>query len=154
MRQRVYFDAIDRDVLLTDRCDDGGFNLRRVLIVEDDAMFQKILKNRFEKHGFAITITPDGLEGLDIARREKPDLIVLDLLLPKMDGHKICRLIKLDQRLQSIPVAIFTSRDMDEDAELAKASGADAFIVKTTRAEVMMDVLKRLLEKNGKTEED
>lgn len=120
---------------------------KRILIVEDNEMFQKILKKRFESQGYDAIVTVDGLQGLEAARKEKPDLILLDLLLPKMDGHKVCRLVKHDQSIRDIPVAIFTSRDRDEDAELAKSCGADAFIVKTTRSEVMMNVVEQLLNK-------
>jgi len=120
---------------------------RRILIVEDNEMFQKILKKRFESLGYEAIVTVDGLQGLEAARKESPDLILLDLLLPKMDGHKVCRLVKHDHNLRDIPVAIFTSRDRDEDAELAKSCGADAFIVKTTRSEVMMNVVEQLLNK-------
>ena len=124
-------------------------SVKRILIVEDDKMFQKILKKRMEGQGYEVIITKDGLERLAAAQREKPDLILLDLLLPRMDGHKVCRLLKHDHQLKDVPVAIFTSRDMDEDAELAKQSGADAFIIKKTRSEVMLGVIEKLLDKNN-----
>ena len=99
-----------------------------------------------ESVGYETVAVHDGLEDLSAARREKPDLVILDLMLPGMDGHKLCRLLKSDRTFRHIPVVIFTSRDLDEDAELSKQCGADGFIVKTTRAEIMLDVIKRLLD--------
>ncbi len=120
-----------------------------ILIIEDNEAFLKILKMRLESEGYRIIAAQNGLEGLNTARKEKPDLVISDIMLPEMDGHKICRLIKLDRNIQHIPVIMLTSRDLDEDAELAKKCGADAFIPKTTHAAVMMDVISKLL--NRKT---
>lgn len=121
---------------------------KRILIVEDNIAFRKMLKLRLESKGYQTIITEDGLAGLNATREEMPDLIFLDLMLPKMDGHKVCRLIKFDKTLQHIPVIIFTSRDLDDDADLAKECGADAFMLKTTRGEILMDVMEKLLEKS------
>lgn len=118
---------------------------KKILVIEDNEMFQKILKKRIEARGYDAVIASDGLEGWGLTKTVQPDLILLDLLLPKMDGHKVCRLVKHDYRLRDIPVAIFTSRDGEEDADLAKQVGADAFIVKTTRSEIMMSVIDKLL---------
>ena len=116
-----------------------------ILIIEDNEAFLKILKMRLESEGHRIIAARNGLEGLNAVRKEKPDLVISDIMLPEMDGHKICRLIKLDRNIQHIPVIMLTSRDLDEDAELAKKCGADAFIPKTTHAAVMMEVISKLL---------
>lgn len=102
---------------------------------------------RLVAKGHKTILARDGLEGLNALRKEKPDLVISDIMLPGMDGHKICRLAKLDRNTAHIPVIMLTSRDLDEDAELAKKGGADAFIVKTTHAEIMMDVITKLLNK-------
>jgi len=120
---------------------------KKILVVEDNAAFCKILRMRLESAGYETVISQDGLGGLDAVRRESPDLVILDLMLPGMDGHKVCRLLKADRNFGHIPVAIFTSRDLDEDAELAKECGADGFSPKTTRGAVMLDVIKGLLER-------
>lgn len=120
---------------------------KRILIVEDTKAFQKIWTKQFQSRGFHVILAEDGLAGLNLAHEEVPDLVLLDLMLPKMDGHKVCRLLMFDQRFKHIPIVIFTSRDSDEDAELAKNAKADAFVVKTTRMPIVMDVIERLLEK-------
>ena len=116
-----------------------------ILLIEDNEAFLKILRMRLEANGHRTILARDGLEGLNAARKQKPDMVITDIMLPEMDGHKICRLIKLDRSIQHIPVVMLTSRDLDEDAELAKKCGADAFIVKTTHADVMMDVIAALM---------
>ena len=121
--------------------------MKRILIIEDNPAFLKILKIRLETEGYTVLTAGDGLSGLSAARGEIPDLVITDLMLPSIDGHKVCRLIKRDRTLQHIPVVVLTSRDLDEDAELAKQSHADAFIPKTTRAEIIIDVIDQLLRK-------
>jgi len=66
-----------------------------------------------------------------------------------MDGHKVCHMIKADRGLEKTPIIILTSRDTEEDAELAKKCGADAFVVKTTRIPVLLDVISRLLKRSN-----
>jgi DNA-binding response OmpR family regulator len=86
--------------------------------------------------------------GLAAAREKKPDLIVLDILLPDLGGHKVCRMIKFDRKLCHIPVVVWTSRDTEEDAETAKNCGADAFVVKSTKIQVLLEVIRKLIVKN------
>ncbi len=122
---------------------------RHILIIEDNVTFRKMLKIRLESNGYRISVAEDGLSGLNAARTSKPDLILLDLMLPKMDGHNVCRLLKFDHKYRHIPVIILTARDLENDAELAKQHGADAYIVKTTRHEVMLEVIQKLLNRNA-----
>lgn len=118
-----------------------------IVVIEDNVTFLKMLKMRLEAKGYKAIVAEDGLEGLNLVRHEKPDLIICDLMLPGLDGHKITRMIKFDKGLQHIPVMMLTSRDLDEDMRLAKKCGADAFVVKTERAEVLMEKIKELLAK-------
>ena len=119
----------------------------KILVIEDNAAFRKILDIRLKSAGYETVLAEDGLTGLNMARSEAPDLIITDLMLPGMDGHKIARMIKFDQRYQHIPVIMLTSRDLEEDAEVAKQCRADAFIVKTTKAQIILDVIEKLLAK-------
>jgi DNA-binding response OmpR family regulator len=128
-----------------------GLKQKKILIVEDDILYRKMIGIRFKSQGYSVIMADNGLEGLNQLRNIKPDLVILDLMLPMMDGHKVCRLIKYDSRLQHIPVVILTARDMDRDADLAKKCGADAFIVKSTRSEIILDVVNQLLEKSHAT---
>jgi DNA-binding response OmpR family regulator len=118
-----------------------------IVVIEDNSSFRKMLKLRLESNGYQVTVAEDGLRGLNTIRKKKPDLVILDILLPGLDGHKVCRMIKLDQNLYNIPFIVFTSRDTDETADLAKQCGADAFLLKTTKTAIVLDVIKKLIER-------
>ena len=132
----------------------GESHRQRILIIEDNASFRKALGIRLQKQGFHVIIAKDGLEGLNSVRKESPDLVITDIMLPGLDGHKICRMIKFDKNFHHIPVIVLTSRDLDEDEDLAKRCGADAFIIKSTRTPILLDVIKRLLEKYTDSNDD
>jgi CheY-like chemotaxis protein len=119
----------------------------RILIIENNELYRKMLAKRLESAGFGVVTAQDGLEGLKAVRKEKPDLVILDILLPGLDGHKICRMIKFDKKLGHIPVVVLTSRDLDQVADLAKQVKADAFCVKTTKAPVLIDIIQKLIDR-------
>ena len=75
----------------------------------------------------------------------KPDLVILDLMLPKIDGYKVCRLLKFDERTRQIPVLIFTARAQVEDVMLATECGADSYLTKPFDAQVLLSRLQELL---------
>ncbi len=125
---------------------DKNKNRTKILMVEDEPAFLRMMKKRLEYEGYRVVTAQNGLDGLSTARTENPSLIILDIMLPGMDGLKVCRMIKSDNNLRNIPVAMLTSRDLEEDAETAKRCGANAFIVKTTRTEVVIDIIKKLLD--------
>jgi len=77
-----------------------------MVIIENNAVFRKALKTRLEAAEFTIFDAENGLEGLNKVRREVPDLVILDIMLPGLDGHKVCRMIKFDRKLSRIPVIV------------------------------------------------
>lgn len=119
--------------------------MKKILIVEDNPASIRFITRHLEKKGYKTVIAEGGFAGLKAAQDERPDLILLDIMLPDMDGHKVCRMIKMNRSLQKIPIAMFTSRDTDDDAEKAKKGGADAFLLKTTRIEIILDVIEQLI---------
>jgi CheY-like chemotaxis protein len=121
---------------------------KRILIIEDNIDFVNVLKARLEMNGYQTISENSGLSGLQTAKKEMPDLILLDLILPGMNGHIVCRMIKFDQKLKHIPVIILTSRDTDADAEQSKTGRADAFVLKTERFEIVLDIIKKTLGKS------
>lgn len=129
-----------------------------IVIIEDNPAFQKVLKMRLESKGYRVVSADDGIKGLNIIRKEVPDLIISDLMLPGMDGHKICRLAKFDSRLKHIPFMMLTSRDLEKDAKIARKCGADAFVTKTTKTEIVLETVEKLLTEgkisNGKSKTD
>ncbi len=87
---------------------------KKILIVDDDADSLEILKQRLSSLGYDVVTASDGQCGLEEVRKERPNLIILDALLPKMDGFKVCEEIKKDKKLKSIPVIMFTAVYIDE----------------------------------------
>ena len=120
----------------------------KILLVEDDPTVRIICRKYFEAEGFEMIVAEDGLEGLNMARSEKPDIIVYDVMLPKMGGYTACKILKSDPRSKQIPIIIHTARMEDRDRELAKEAGADAFVVKTQIAE-LIEVVKSLAMEKG-----
>jgi DNA-binding response OmpR family regulator len=132
----------------------GASSAKRIVIIENNPVFRRALKMRLEAGGFRIFDAENGLEGLNTVRRENPDLVILDIMLAGLDGHKVCRMIKFDRKLSRIPVIVLTSRDLDQVATLAKQCGADAFILKTTRAPILLEVIRKLLDRKDDTGEE
>ncbi|MFC1568751.1 PleD family two-component system response regulator [bacterium] len=123
---------------------------KRILAIEDDPAFIKLLQVRLKALGFEVFIVTDGLKALNAVRKLKPDLIITDLLLPGMDGHKICRMIKFDKNTSHIPVIMLTARDLDKEAELAKQCRADLFISKTKPIDVWINRIPKLMDRIDK----
>ena len=115
----------------------------KILIVEDNEMNRDMLSRRLERRGFAIVMAVDGQQGVDLARSEKPDLILMDMSLPVMDGWTATQTIKSDAELKGIPVIALTAHAMEGDREKAMAAGCDDYDTKPIE-------LPRLLEKIGK----
>ncbi len=119
---------------------------KRILIVEDEAQLVNLLKMRLEANDYEVITAYDGQEGLDKARKEKLDLIILDLMLPRMDGYKVCGLLKRDTRYAGVPIIMFTARAQEEDIKLGKEVGADAYITKPFEPQVLLEKIKELLQ--------
>jgi CheY-like chemotaxis protein len=115
----------------------------KILIVEDNEMNRDMLSRRLERKGFTIVMAVDGQQGVDMARSEKPDLVLMDMSLPVMDGWTATRTIKDDAELRTIPVIALTAHAMAGDREKAMAAGCDDYDTKPIE-------LPRLLEKIGK----
>lgn len=97
----------------------------RILIVDDEPDLLTVLKFGLEAEGFDVLQASDGEQGLALARQTLPDLMVLDLMLPRMDGYKVCRALKFDERYQQIPIFILSARSGETDRRLALELGAD-----------------------------
>lgn len=118
---------------------------KKILVIEDNPSFRKLISVQLEKAGYGVVTIEDGLQGLNAVRKENPDLVILDIMLPGMNGHQICRMIKFDQKMRHIPVIISTSRELNETVKIAKECGANAFIAKNKLGKSLLDVVKKLL---------
>ncbi len=98
-----------------------------ILLVEDNEMNRDMLCRRLQRRGFQITIAVDGGEGIEKARTEKPDLILMDMSLPVIDGWEATRQLKADEETRSIPIIALTAHAMSGDEEKARSAGCDDF---------------------------
>jgi DNA-binding response OmpR family regulator len=120
---------------------------KRILIVDDEEDILDVLKFRLEANDYEVLTASDGQEGLNKARSENPDLMILDLMLPKIDGYKVCRMLKFDEAYKSIPIIIVTARSQQKDEDMGKEMGADAYIAKPFEPEILLDKIRELLRK-------
>lgn len=103
---------------------------KKILLVEDDVLILRMLSERLREKGYEVFVAEDGEEGLERVRSIKPDLILLDLILPKLDGISLLRKIKEDESISAIPVLILTNLKNDETIEESIRLGASDYLVK------------------------
>lgn len=118
----------------------------RVLVVDDEPDLVRILEFGLKAAGYAVETASDGQEGLKKAREQKPDIILLDLMLPKLDGYKVCRLLKFDERYKHIPIMILSARTQEGDQTLAHEMGANRFLTKPYEFAEILDHIQALLQ--------
>ena len=117
---------------------------KKILLVDDEPNIQAVVSARLTALGFEVLTAKDGQEGLDIARKELPDVILLDLMLPKLDGYKVCRMLKFDKAFEHIPVIICSARGSDVDKKLAEQAGADEYMVKPFDLKLFSEKIQKL----------
>lgn len=123
-----------------------------ILIVEDDPQTVKLIKFILEKEDYSTISAKDGEEGLQMAREKKPDLIVLDLMLPGMDGYRVCEILKANPVTKEIPIIVLTALDTGVDFEKALEKKADWYITKPFEPQHLLKRVSYLIEKRKKDE--
>ena len=118
---------------------------KRILLAEDEKDMVYAVTLQLEASGYEVLSASDGQEALAKARKEKPDLMILDLMLPKMDGYKVCGLLKADTRYNKIPIIMFTARAQEADIEMGKEVGANAYLTKPFEPKVLLGKIQELL---------
>lgn len=104
---------------------------KKILVIEDDKFLRKVYESKLPKEGFAVISAVDGEDGLNKARTEKIDLILLDLIMPKKTGFEVLEEVKKDKNLAKIPILVLSNLGQDEDRGRAMALGADDFLIKS-----------------------
>lgn len=102
----------------------------KILIVEDEKDIRKMLDYNLEKEGYKTVITDDGEEAIRVVNKERPDLILLDLMLPGMDGLEVCKTLKKDTKTSSIPIIMLTAKTQESDKVVGLELGADDYVTK------------------------
>lgn len=119
--------------------------LKHILLVDDEPDLVQLVSLRLTAAGYEVTTAFDGQQALDQVKKGRPDLIILDLMLPKLDGYKVCRLLKFDERYRSIPILIFTARAQAQDIQLAMECGANAYMTKPFDAAGLLAKVSELM---------
>ncbi len=120
---------------------------KRILIVEDDRFLRQACEAGLERRGFTLVTAADGEEGLRLARTEAPDLILLDILMPKMSGIEVLRALKADEGTRNIPVLVLSNSSQEDSMQQAMTLGAVAYLVKANLSlDQLGDRVAKLLE--------
>ena len=120
---------------------------KKILIVDDEVDLVETVRFPLEMEGFNVLVSYNGEDALSQARKEKPDLILLDLMLPKLDGYKVCRLLKFDERYKNIPILMLTAKTQEKDKALGMETGANEYITKPFEMDYLMEKVKAYLNK-------
>lgn len=118
---------------------------RTILVVDDEEDIRAVLSARLEAAGFQVRSAARGLEALESIRSDPPSLVVLDLMLPDLDGLSVCAMVKRDRGLRCIPVILLTAKSRSEDRITGMALGADAYLNKPFKAEELLAEVRRLM---------
>jgi len=125
--------------------------MAKILVVDDEEHIVMILKDSLEFSGFQVVTALDGQEALDMVKKESPDLIVLDIGMPRLDGWEVCRRLKSDENTRSIPIIILTAYAQTSDQKKGAQLGADRFITKPCDLTYLVEEINRLLVKKTNT---
>lgn len=126
----------------------------RILIVDDEPDILEFLTYNLEKEGYDVVSASDGKEGLEKAIQTKPDLIILDIMMPGMDGVELCRLLRENREFDETLIAFLTAREEDYSQIAALEVGGDDYITKPLKPRVFISRIKALLRRSGKNESE
>lgn len=118
----------------------------RVLVVDDEPDVVSLLTLMLKSQGYEVLAATDGQAGLEKARTEKPDLILLDIMLPRLDGYKVARMLKYDEKFSHIPIIMLTAKVQEKDREMGLEMGADEYFTKPFDTSVLLAKVKQILE--------
>lgn len=114
----------------------------RIVIAEDDPRQARVLSLYLEREGHSVVVAPDGLQALEEVRRRVPDLLILDVMMPKLDGHDVCRIVRAES---DVPILLLTARSSEDDLLVGLDLGADDFVAKPYRPRELMARVRALL---------
>ncbi|MBI4436364.1 MAG: response regulator [Candidatus Omnitrophica bacterium] len=111
---------------------------KKILVVDDEPDILTLITARLEQKGYQVLVAADGLEGLDAAEKEKPDLILVDVSMPRMNGFQMVQLLRMEDTLKEIPIIVITASRQKDEAAWRQQAGVDQFILKPFEAEELL----------------
>ena len=118
---------------------------KKILIIEDSIEIVKVMEIRLKSTGFDTVVAYDGAKGWEMVKNENPDLVILDLILPVVDGYEVCKLIKGNKQTEKIPVLIVSAKAMIKDLDKGFGVGADDYIIKPYDWDNLLTKIHKLL---------
>ncbi len=118
---------------------------KKILIIDDDPNITELTKVLLESHNYKVLTVCDGVSGLQEAKKHKPRLIILDIMMPNVDGISICKSLKSDKKTKNIPVIILTVKWLDEDQKRALNAGASCYITKPFETNELLKKIREIL---------
>lgn len=115
----------------------------KVLVVDDEIPIQRIVKFNLEKEGYVVFLADDGKKALESVKQNRPDMILLDVMMPEMDGYEVCKVLKKDTKTKNIPVIMLTARGQESDEKKGLSSGADDYITKPFSPKKLMELVRQ-----------
>ncbi|HEX6461992.1 MAG TPA: response regulator [Candidatus Saccharimonadales bacterium] len=126
--------------------------MSKVLIIEDDVPYQKVYKRKFEASGYTVEVAGDGIEGLEKMRSFQPDIVFLDIMMPKKDGFQVLDEAKADAAIKDIPIVVMTNLSTDDDNQKLEQKGAiDVIIKSNNEPNVLVVKAQKVLEQKANT---
>jgi DNA-binding response OmpR family regulator len=127
---------------------------KRILVIDDEMDFVKMLRARLQIEGYEVLTAEDGTKGIQIARKEKPDVIILDIMMPGMDGHMVCDTLKKSTLTWSIPIIYLTAKTSQADEVLAMEKGAKYFLTKPYNPSVLLEMVRSAIMESNQIEKN
>jgi CheY-like chemotaxis protein len=120
---------------------------QKILAVDDSPTILEMIKAILISGGYEVVTAADGAEALNTAKTEKPDLILLDVMLPKLDGYRVCRLLKFDQNYKHIPIVMLTAKSEEQSVATGIRTGANLYLTKPIEPERLLEAVASELAK-------
>ncbi|MBK8557201.1 MAG: response regulator transcription factor [Lewinellaceae bacterium] len=128
--------------------------VQKILIVDDEPDIIEFLQYNLKKEGYEVVSATDGRQGIQMAEQELPNLIILDIMMPELDGVETCRLLREKKEFAHTPIAFLTARDEDFSQITALDAGGDDYITKPIKPRVLLSRINALLRRNSRSEEE
>ena len=122
---------------------------KRILIAEDDPVTSRFLSSLLREDGYSVQVAADGEHAYEMAREQRPDLILSDLVMPYRDGYAVLRALRMDEQLKRVPVLILSMLDGEEDIVRGLEEGADDYVIKPFNARELLARIRKQLQRSG-----
>ena len=118
---------------------------KKIMVVDDEPYIARVIKFKLEQEGYAVISANDGITGLERIRQERPELVLLDVMMPGLTGYEVCQQIKADAELAGIPVVFLTAKGQERDREQGLSMGASDYITKPFSPNRLLELVKSMI---------